>query len=276
MIIQEDIRKHTSPGIYKLQSTIDNRLYIGSATSLRHRCSDHKWYLNNGHYNSKLRNFYSKYGEDSLEFIIIEEFESTENLIKREQYYIDFYDSVDKGFNICPKAGNTEGHFHSEETKRKIGAKTVNRVIPKETRDRMILESIGRHSGEKHPNVKFTEEQVVLIKKMSKLGYENYQIRGYFKASTSSITNIIYNNRWKYLPKTDEILILKEDESLITSLLGSQKKYHKGRVLDWGKVDKIRKIVISKNYKNYIELGKQFGVTKETIYLIVKNKIWKQ
>lgn len=74
--------------------------------------------MNGVHVNSHLQNAYDKYGNDSLEFEIIEYIEIDDNiketLLEREQFWID---TVNPEYNILPIAGSTLGFKHTEETK---------------------------------------------------------------------------------------------------------------------------------------------------------------
>lgn len=104
-------------GIYKISNNIDARIYIGSAVSFAIRFKTHKSDLIKGkHKNILLQNFVNKYGIDCISFNVLELCEK-ENLIQREQFYID---TLKPKFNICKVAGNTLGKPHKQETKNKI------------------------------------------------------------------------------------------------------------------------------------------------------------
>ena len=76
---------------------------------------------NNKHWNEHLQNAWNKYGKHNFEFEIIEKVDNENNLERREQCWIDFYNAADRkyGYNIAPRADRT---IVSEETKKKIGA----------------------------------------------------------------------------------------------------------------------------------------------------------
>ncbi|RJQ27115.1 hypothetical protein C4577_02235 [Candidatus Parcubacteria bacterium] len=113
-------------GIYVMCSTIDSRCYVGSATRLGKRFNGHKKDLCRGsHPNKRLQNFVNKYGIDCLRFDILE-FCKKEDLIRREQYYMD---ELKPFFNIAPKAGNTLGVVCSPATREKIS--NANKGITK-------------------------------------------------------------------------------------------------------------------------------------------------
>ena len=65
--------------------------YIGSSRiSLKQRWDKHRWNLNsNAHRNKFLQHHWNKYGRDNFEFVIIEEVPFDQNVIEREQFYLD-------------------------------------------------------------------------------------------------------------------------------------------------------------------------------------------
>jgi group I intron endonuclease len=111
-------------GIYQIQSIINGKRYIGSAINLRERKNVHFCNLKkNKHHCTKLQHHYNKYGENDLQFSILE-FCPIRSLIKHEQYYIDIFHLFSNighplEFNISPIAGSALGVKWSEETKQK-------------------------------------------------------------------------------------------------------------------------------------------------------------
>lgn len=104
-------------GIYKIKSKLEeNKFYIGSAVNIVNRFNIHKYTLkNNKHKNCIIQNYFNKHG-NVLEYEIIE-FCKKEDLIKREQYYIDI---LKPKWNIAKIAGNTLGVVCGEEKKEKL------------------------------------------------------------------------------------------------------------------------------------------------------------
>lgn len=102
-------------GIYKIKSLIKpEKVYIGSAINIKKREGVHLSCLRkNKHVNRKLQAHFNKYGESDLQFSVLLRCEKDE-LLKTEQYFIDFYKPW---FNICPNAGNSLGTVHSKKTK---------------------------------------------------------------------------------------------------------------------------------------------------------------
>ena len=76
-------------GIYCLVNTDNQKKYVGSSKNIYQRLQKHRAYLRkNMHENKKLQNSWNKHGESSFQYYILE-FCSEEQLLKREQFYID-------------------------------------------------------------------------------------------------------------------------------------------------------------------------------------------
>lgn len=105
--------------IYKISNSVNSRIYIGSAINYRLRKNRHITQLNrNIHCNKKLQRFVNKYGIDKLKFTIVEECKKDELLIK-EQFYINNSNCLKNGFNILPIAGSWLNHSHTQLTIKK-------------------------------------------------------------------------------------------------------------------------------------------------------------
>ena len=108
----------------------------------------------------ELQNFYNKYGNESLSFSIIETC-NREQLLIKEQYYIDLYNSVNRGFNICKTAVNYT-HTNGSKSKISIGNRgvihsreSVQKMIDKQnTEIDMVLRNlmVNNNSGDNDPN----------------------------------------------------------------------------------------------------------------------------
>lgn len=116
-----------SPGIYCIVNMKDQSFYVGSAKSLKDR--KHRHFLDlraDNHKNAHLQRAYNRDGLKSFRFCILEHVEHVENLISREQYYID---TLDPRYNIARTAGSNLGMTCSDETKSKMS--TARRSHPK-------------------------------------------------------------------------------------------------------------------------------------------------
>lgn len=215
MISLINISLYKTSGIYIIKSTIDSRVYIGSAVDISRRFKEHLTKLKSKHFNKKLDNFYKKYGKLSLSFDVLE-LCSKEQLIEREQYYLDKYNSVTNGFNISPTAGNVLGMKLSKEAKEKISKANKGK---KHSKDSIIsmLEKRRSYSGLNNPKNKLNIKKIILIKKMILLGYSNVLIGKYFNISEGHISKIRHNYNWKDIIVT---MVTIEDKIKIKSILG--------------------------------------------------------
>lgn len=109
-----------SPGIYTIVNLVNQHFYVGSATSLRQRKHNHFRDLRTGnHKNPYLQRAYDLYGSDNFLFAIVEHVEHVENLILREQHYID---TLNPEYNIARTAGSNLGVPKTPETKAKMSS----------------------------------------------------------------------------------------------------------------------------------------------------------
>ena len=153
-------------GVYRILNTINGKCYIGSSVNIKKRWYEHKRTLRKYESeNVKLQNAWSKYGEPAFKFIIVEVVDGTkEDLYKKEQFYIDKFNSVRCGYNVSPAAGSNAGYKHSDEakekmskirtgrkgkacsdeTKAKISKANKGRKCTDETRDKLSKANIGR------------------------------------------------------------------------------------------------------------------------------------
>jgi group I intron endonuclease len=95
-------------GIYKITGP-NNRCYIGQSVNLSKRIGSHKHDLRrNIHSNGKLQNAWNKYGEEAFVFEAIL-LCAPEDLVEKEQYFMDLFNSVSDGYNIAPIAESGKG-----------------------------------------------------------------------------------------------------------------------------------------------------------------------
>lgn len=92
-------------GIYMIKCLVNNKFYIGSSVDIKNRWKGHIEGLKRGNHNNRhLQNAWNKYGESNFVFSVVEVCE-VEDLITREQHYIDEWKACKKGFNIAAIAG---------------------------------------------------------------------------------------------------------------------------------------------------------------------------
>lgn len=104
--------------IYCDKARKKNGVYIGQSRDIHKRWLAHVNDLkNNRHKNKHLQNIYNKYGENSFNFDILE-LCSPDELNKKEEYYIDYYDSYKHGMNKTLGGEGTHGMVYTEEMRK--------------------------------------------------------------------------------------------------------------------------------------------------------------
>lgn len=215
--------------IYKIVCTTNSKFYIGRAVNFEKRMSIHKSRLrNNKHINKHLQNMWNKYGEQSFQFLIIENCQQT-HLIEREQYYLDLYINDKNCVNIS-KSSNNNTSSSNIETRKKISAsnmgkkhtdeaklsmskarkrmrlshQTIQKIKEARKKQKMLKcsdktkEKISKaNSGESNSNAKLTWEIVRNIRKDFAMGVAPKELMVKYKCSFPNISNIIHNKRWK-------------------------------------------------------------------------------
>lgn len=86
-------------GVYKIENKVNGKVYIGCSIDIEGRWKRHIWESKSkkSHcYNTSIHRAMRKYGLDNFDFSVLEETEDTYN---REKYWIDEFDSYNKGYN---------------------------------------------------------------------------------------------------------------------------------------------------------------------------------
>lgn len=116
--------KHVKSGIYCIENKINNKKYIGQSINMKSRLSKHISELNrNCHENDYLQKSWNKYGSDNFKFYVLEYCEK-DILDEREIYYIDMFDTTNRGLGYNLKSGGQEGNYYSEEVRQKMSEST--------------------------------------------------------------------------------------------------------------------------------------------------------
>ncbi|MEH7116030.1 GIY-YIG nuclease family protein [Neobacillus vireti] len=169
-------------GIYVIFNLFNNKFYIGSSKNIYNRLNEHFRKLKqNNHHNIHLQRAYNKHSDFFISFLL-EKVDHCDDLLIREQYWIDELNACNDGYNILPTAGNNSGYKHSDEVKRKISQSNKGKKLSEETiakmKDRKITSETKRklseiHIGMKHSKEtkkKISESQYISVKQLSKDG----------------------------------------------------------------------------------------------------------
>lgn len=109
-------------GIYKITNIKNNKMYIGSSKNIEFRWKEHIYNLNNNkHHSIKLQRAWNKCSADIFKFEIIEEVFDLNNLLEREQYWLDKTKCYESkfGYNISKVAGKVPNSQIKKANKKK-------------------------------------------------------------------------------------------------------------------------------------------------------------
>ena len=128
-----DIQKNGKPCIYKIINKINNKLYIGSAIGHYRRKGQHYWLLrNNKHWNNHLQSAYNKYGEENINFEVLEFINDLSILASKEEYWIKKLNTTDRtiGYNIRIECQTNLGKKWPIESRIKFSLSKKGKRIP--------------------------------------------------------------------------------------------------------------------------------------------------
>ncbi|MBU1173138.1 MAG: GIY-YIG nuclease family protein [Proteobacteria bacterium] len=134
-------------GIYIIRNLKNYKVYVGSATNIKGRWSNHICSLQKGrHDNSHLQRAWNKYGEEAFEFKVLI-YCDIDDLIWYEQRAMDIYRDT-KGwemmYNMLPTAGSSLGYRHTPELKAFMVALNTGRKHTPEERKKQSERQKGR------------------------------------------------------------------------------------------------------------------------------------
>ena len=120
-------------GIYEIVNVTNGKRYVGHSTNLDARWYQHKYTLRKGvGVNPRFQAAWDKYGESAFEFRVLEVVENAEDLVAREQVYLD----AKPAYNLALNA-------------EKSALGRTWKLRP-ETRARMSVAAIGRPKSPEH------------------------------------------------------------------------------------------------------------------------------
>lgn len=211
----------------------NGKWYVGRTNDFNRRKSEHLSDYRNPSVSDYESEKYRAMRKYEFEFVILEEVKEENLLSEREKYWIKHKDSLENGYNMSEggESYNLKGEYHSQAKLTKLEVEEIrdllrNTKIPYEeiankynvskatisninTGSRWNDESITyplrvadfANRGEKNHNAKFTDQEVVEIRKLYK-DYSITQLSEMFKhkASASAIKHICDGSSYKHLP----------------------------------------------------------------------------
>jgi group I intron endonuclease len=189
-------------GVYKITNIINNKIYIGSSSNLHKRFISHKnSLLRDKHYNTHLQKAYNKYKLENFKFEVIE---YCDNIIEKEQYYLDI---LKPEYNINPNAFTCKGRKLTQEHKDKIGKSNSNIKRSDELKKRWSL------IKKNNPNIEHYNKILKLAREVNCIKVKQYDLSMNFIKEYNSITEAAIN--------------VKGDPSAITKVCKGKLNKHK-------------------------------------------------
>lgn len=220
-------------GVYRITNTANGKFYVGSSVNMRYRQYTHLSWLRKGrHENGYLQRAFSKNGEQSFVFEVLEKC-NREVLLEREQWYLDTLSPTDRtrGYNLNAQA---TGGISSPESKAKfqqtIAAKKAAGYVPHWTGKHHTEESkqlIGLHKKGKTVEELYGEERGRELRRLnSRAGTRNPM----YGSARFGEKNPMFGKKraWLFNPTTEELLSLTDPTpEVLDSYLNSG--WRKGR-----------------------------------------------
>lgn len=275
--------------VYQIKNTITKKIYVGSTTNLKKRIINHYNLLNNKkHNNKKLQNSWNKYGEMNFIVIVIEENINKVDLLNREQFYINFFNSYKNGYNILPIAGTTLGNKWTDDSKNKYSKlkKSLNLGEP------VIQYDLNGNKLNEFLNMKIAALSIGL-KNASNIGMVCRKERKTFGGFIWEYKNSEKQKKYGKIEfkkkikcphcnsentKKSGFLRWKENEKQIYKCNSCKKRFNQGTnsLSVWEKnIERNKKIVelFKNNGYDIIEISKKMNVSKLTVKRVIKKYI---
>ena len=218
----EDIGK-----IYIIKNKINNKVYIGKTIQ---NIKD-RWYKHLDKWSNctKLKSAMNELGRNNFYIEILEDNIPYSSLDYKEKYYIDYYNSIENGYNIKNCNSNFKGrsyHKISEEIKNRIREDYINGISPYDIANhfKLGITSIYNILSEfsipkRHNRGGFNSKSKIDLDKLvelKKLGYGTTYIANYFNVALSSVKRYVNRHKDIIFPRVSDILTSKvEDEDVL-------------------------------------------------------------
>ncbi len=254
----------TKTVIYSITNIINNKKYVGSAVNYKIRWVRHLSELkHNRHHSVYLQNAYKKYGKENFVFEILEYVNEINELINREQFWID---EINPEYNMTLIAGLKShlGMKRSEETKKKISEALKGKKISEEHKKKISYAKKG---------VKIDGSNMNKDKKGKSLS-ENHKTKISI-GNTGKELNCETKNKISQTLKSKKLIsavsITVFKYNLEGELLDKYQSIKVAEIANGYKRDVLRYHLITKKKKNMMVLN---GVLLKLI--IMKNRNWKK
>lgn len=169
-------------GVYLWINNVNGNKYVGSSVSLSVRMYTYYSLRSLSKSNRLIDRALLKYGFSKFSLYILE-YCTSENVIEREQYYLD---AIKPEYNLVEKAGSTLGYKHTEDTLTKMR----NFVLSDEVKERKASSTVNASIANRVPII------VENIKTNEKLEYVSMtEASKFLGVHRNAVSQAISNNR---------------------------------------------------------------------------------
>ena len=221
--------------VYKITNLVNGKIYIGKTYDVNARWEKHVKIATNREEKAYqyLHKSINKYGADNFTIEKLEENLTEQESFEREIFWIKTLNSKnpDVGMNLTDGGEGASGLKWSEDSREKIrGSNNHNfgKITPDDVKEKLKISSTGRklsteaklkisethknktisdeqknqlselNSGEKHPQAKFTEQDILRIREMFATGeYTQTELAKNFGTKPNVISQIVNRVRWR-------------------------------------------------------------------------------
>lgn len=211
-----DLPEENNTGIYEIRNITNGRIYIGSAVNISKRWREHLRQLETNRHHSKfMGRCWNKHGKDAFVFRVLENC-CKEDLISKEQYYID---KLKPEYNTAQIAGSQLGYKHSKETRKKMSESRLKDFSPmtgkhhtEETRSKISATKTGVKLGKYNKDrVEKTamamrigkncllEQEVKEIRRLKKLGFTAIKIANLIGRKVWPVYDVLQGKTYRWV-----------------------------------------------------------------------------
>lgn len=283
-------------GIYKITNQLTQEVYIGQSKNIEHRIAQHKAASKRLNETALLYRKIREYGIENFSFDVIEEC-NVDKLDEREIYWISYYNSYEKGYNMTRggQGDNTASYIDVQKVYSLWDeGKTIGQITEITKYSRQVI----RNYLSTYPNYSPSEsrKRSGCLSAMSSKNLEKrassykkicrYTLDGEYLDTWNSCKEILrelnINNQsvmkccQKKFQSAGGFKWAFEGDSPITQKEWNEKrrKAQTGK-LDWDKVHQIKALLAEKKMTQK-EIGEMFGVSMYTISNINRGISWKE
>lgn len=202
-------------GVYKITCISNKKIYIGSSLNIGKRWMYHIQDLKrDNHKNPHLQHAWNKYGAEMFEFLVIETVYNPEDLINREQYWLDTLGSYNDliGFNICKTAESQLGHRWTDEQKKRHSTRIKEICGPSLEKANEVNRKRFLDGGVAH-NAKLTKKSVVNLIDDYNKGASTSELSKKYNIGWTTAKYIIERKLWS---RFTENLYIRERAKILT------------------------------------------------------------